>query len=102
MAPQSGSSLPPVVAAAPQQRVVELGCCGDIDVPAAQESAPLPVAHGVAGCSPSDAPLPIGPRDGLDSEGLHRCGGEECLGTPGGGNRRVKFFHHIPGIVFLR
>ena len=87
MAPQSGLSLPPVVAAAPQQRVVELGCCGDIDVRAAQESAPLPVAHGVTGCSPSDAPLQTGPRDGMDSEGLHRFGGEECPGTPGERNR---------------
>ena len=87
MAPQSGPLLPPVVAAAPQQRVVELGCCGDIDVRAAQEGAPLPPAHGVAGCSPSDAPLQTGPRGGLDSEGLHSCREEECLGTPGGGNR---------------
>ena len=87
MAPQSGLSLPPVVAAAPQQRVVELECCGDIDVKAAQESAPLPPAHGVAGCSPSDALLQTEPKGGLDSEGLHSCGEEDCPGTPGGGNR---------------
>ena len=83
MAPQSGPSLPPVVATAPQQKVVELGCCGDIDVRAAQEGVALPAAHGVAGCSPSDAPLQTEPRDGLDSEGLHSSGGEECPGTPG-------------------
>ena len=87
MAPQSGPSLPPVVAAAPQQRVVELEYCGDIDVRAAQEGAPPPPAHGVAGCSPSDGPLQTGPKGGLDSEGLHRCGEEDCPGTPGGGNR---------------
>ena len=87
MAPQSGPSLPPVVAGAPQQRVVELGCCGDTDVRAAQEGAPPPPAHGVAGCSPSDAPLQTGPKGGLDFEGLHSCGEEDCPGTPGGGNR---------------
>ena len=86
MALQSGPSLPPVVAAAPQQRVVGLECCGDTGVRAAQEGAPPPVAHGVAGCSPPDAPLQTEPRDGLDSEGLDRYGGEECPGTPGGGN----------------
>ena len=106
MAPQSGPSLPPVVAAAPQQRVVELGCCGNIGVPAAQESAPLLPAHGAAGCSPSDAPLQTGPKGGLDFEGLHSCREEDCPGTPGGRNRIREeyklFFHHILGIVFLR
>ena len=87
MAPQSGPSLPPVVAVAPQQRVVELECCGDTGVQAAQEGAPPQAAHGVAGCTPSDAPLQTGPRGGLGSEGLHSCGGEESLGTPEGGNR---------------
>ena len=87
MAPQSGPSPPPVVAVAPQQRVVELGCCGDIDVPAAQEGVALAAAHIVVGCSPSDAPLQTGPRGGLNSEGLHSCGEEDCPGTPGGGNR---------------
>ena len=82
--PQSGSSLPPVVAAASQQRVVGLGCCEDTGVRAVQEGVALPVAHGVAGCSPSDVPPQIGPRGDLDSEGLHSLGEEECLGTPGG------------------
>ena len=87
MVPQSGPLLPPVVAAAPQQRVVGLECCGDTGVPAAQEGAPPPAAHGVAGCSPSDAPPQTEPRGSLDSEGPHSCGGEGCLGTPGGQNR---------------
>ena len=82
--PQSGPSLPPVVAAGPQQRVVELECCEDTGVRAVQEGVALPVAHVVVGCTHSDVPPQIGPRGDLDSEGLHRCGEEECLGTPGG------------------
>ena len=82
MVPQSGPSLPPIVAAAPQQRVVELGCCGDTGVSDAQEGAPPPAVGKVTECNPSDVPPQTGQRDGLDSEGLHRYGGEECLGTP--------------------
>ena len=83
MVPQSGPSLPLTVAAALQQRVVELECCGDTGVPAAQEGAALAAAYKVTECSPSDGLPQTGQRDGLDSEGLHRYGGEECLGTPG-------------------
>ena len=82
MAPQSGLLQPPVDAAAPQQRVVELECCGDTGVPAAQEGAAPPVAHGVAECSPFDAPPQTDPSGGLDSEGPHSWVGEGCLGTP--------------------
>ena len=67
--PQSGPSLPPVVAVAPQQRVVELERCGDTGVPAAQESVPPPTAHGAVGCSPSDAPPQSEPQDDLDCQG---------------------------------
>ena len=81
--PQPGPSPPPVVAAAPQQRVVELGCCGDIDVQAAQEGVALAAAHVVVGCTHSDAPPQTGPRDDLDSEGPHMGRGEGFLGTPG-------------------
>ena len=89
MALQFGPSLPPVVAVAPQQRVVGLECCADTGVRAAQEGVVLPVAHGVAGCSPSDAPPQSDPRESLDSEGLQNCGGEGSLGTPGGGRNRI-------------
>ena len=82
MAPQSGPSRPPVVAAAPQQRVVELECCGDTGARAAQEGAPPPAAHGVAGCSSSDAPPQTEPRGSLDSEGPHSWVRGESLGTP--------------------
>ena len=81
--PRSGPSQPPVVAAAPQQRVVELECCGDTGVPAVQEGAPPPVAHGVPGCSPSDVLPQTEPRGSLDSEGPHMGREEGCLGTPG-------------------
>ena len=84
MALLSGPSLPPVVAAVLQQRDVELGCCGDIDVRAVQEGAPPPVAHGVAGCSPSDALPQTEPRDGLDSEDQHSYGGEGSQEIPDG------------------
>ena len=80
--PQPGPSLPPVVAAAPQQRVVELECCGDTGVQAVQEGVALAAAREVAECSPSDAPLQTDPRGGLDSEGPHSWVGEGCLGTP--------------------
>ena len=83
MGPQSESSLPLTVAAALQQRAVELECCGDTGVPAAQEGAALAAAYKVTECSPSDGLPQTGQRDGLDSEGLHRYGGEGCLGTPG-------------------
>ena len=82
MAPQFGPSLLPVDAAALQRMVADLECCGDTGVPAAQEGAPPPAAHGAAGCSLSDAPPRTGPRGGLDSEGLDMCGGEVVLGTP--------------------
>ena len=105
MAPQSGPSLPLVVAAAPQQRDVKLECCGDTDVRAAQEGAPPPVAHGVAGCSPSDAPLQTGPRDiwilrvcivvGEENAREHLEEEMEFM-------KSKVVFHQIPGIVFLR
>ena len=60
-----------------------MGCCGDTGVQAAQESAPPPAAHGVAGCNPFDAPPLTDPRVGLDFEGLDSCGGEGSQGTPG-------------------
>ena len=82
MVPQSGPSLLPADAEALQQRVVKLECCGDNGVPAAQEGAPLPLVHRVAGCSPSDAPPQTGPRDDQDSEGLDMWRGEGSLGTP--------------------
>ena len=83
MAPRSGPSLLQVDAAALQRMVADLECCGDTGVPAAQEGAPPPAAHGVAGYSSSDAPPQTGPRDDQDSEGLDMCGGEGSLGTPG-------------------
>ena len=83
MAPQSEPSLPLTVAAALQQRVVELECCEDTGVPDAQEGAALAAAYKVTECSPSDGLPQNGQRDGLDSEGLHSCGGGGCLGTPG-------------------
>ena len=89
MVPQSGPSLLPVAAATPQQRAVELVCCGDTGVQAAQESAPPPTAHGVAGCNPFDVPPQTGPRVGLDFEGLHGCGEEGSQGTPGGENTSI-------------
>ena len=89
MVPQSGPSLLPVAAATPQQRAVELVCCGDTGVQAAQESAPPPTAHGVAGCNPFDVPPQTGPRVGLDFEGLHSCGEEGSQGTP----RGKKYFY---------
>ena len=82
MAPRSGPSLLQVDAAALQRMVADLECCGDTGVPAAQEGAPPPAAHGAAGCSLSDAPPRTWPRGGLDSEGLDMCGGEVVLGTP--------------------
>ena len=85
MAPRSEPSLPPVVAAAPQQRVAGSECCGDTGVRAAQEGAPPPAAHGAAGYSSSDGPPQIGLRGGPDSVGLDSCGEEECPETPGGG-----------------
>ena len=82
--PQSGPSLPPVVAVAPQQRVVELECCGDIGVLAAQESVPPPTAHGVVGCSPSDAPPQSDPQDDLDCQGQGSWGAGGSLEIPRG------------------
>ena len=82
MAPQSRPSLLPVDAAAPRQRVVGLECYGDTGVPAAQEGAAPPAAHGAAGCSPSDAPPQTGVSGDRDCEGLDMCGEEEVLGTP--------------------
>ena len=83
MAPRPGPSLLPVDAEALQRMVADLECCGDTGVPAAQEGAPPPAAHGAAGCSSSDAPPRTGPRGGVDSVGLDTCGGEGDLGTPG-------------------
>ena len=85
MVPQSGPSLLPVVAAAPQQRAVELVCYGDTGVQVAQESAHPPTAHGVAGCNPFDVPPQTGPRVDLYFEGMQSCGEEGTQGTPGGG-----------------
>ena len=83
MSLQFGPSLPPVVAVVLQQRDVGLGCCGDTGVRAAQEGVAPPAAHGVAGCSPSDAPPQSEPRGDLDSEDLCSCGGEGSQETPG-------------------
>ena len=63
-------SGPLIVAVAPQQRVFELGRCGDTGRPAAQEGAALPAVHRVAGCSLSDAPPQIVPQGDQDCQGL--------------------------------
>ena len=83
MAPRSGPSLPPVVAAPPQQKVAGLECYGDTGAPPGQEGAPLPAAHGAAGYNSSDGPPQIEPRGGLVSVGLDMCGEEESPGIPG-------------------
>ena len=80
--PWSGASLPLTVAAAPQQRVVELGCCADTGTQAAKVGVVLPAVHEVAVCSLSDAPPQSDPRGVLDCQGLHRCEGGGYLGIP--------------------
>ena len=70
------------VAVDPQQRVVELGCCGDTGRPAAQEGAALLALCRVAGCSPSDAPPQTVPQDGQDCQGLGSYEGGGYLGIP--------------------
>ena len=82
MVPQSGPSQPQFVATGPQQRVVGLKYYGDTGVLAAQEDAAPLAAHGVTECSLSDVPTQTAPRGGLDSGGLHSCGGEGNLETP--------------------
>ena len=84
MLPQSGASLPPTVAVAPQQMVVELGCCVDTGKSAAEEGTALPAVLGVAECSPSDVPPQSDPRGVLDYQCLGRCGGGGYLGIPEG------------------
>ena len=86
---RSGALLPLTVAAAPQQRVVELVHCADTDKPAAKEGGALPAALGVAGCSPSDAPPQCDHRRVLDCQGLGRCKGGGHLGIPNVGKEYI-------------
>ena len=79
-----GALLPLIVAAAPQQRVVVLGCCADTGTPVAKEGVVLPAAHRVAECSLSDAPPQCDPGHGLDCQGLGKCEGGGHLGIPEG------------------
>ena len=89
MLSQSGASLSVTVAAAPQQRVVELGCCVDTGKSAAEEGAALPAALGVAECSLSDVPPQSDPRGVLGCQGLGSYGGGGYLGIPEGVNSQA-------------
>ena len=82
-----GASLPPTVAAAPQQRVAGLGCYADTGLPAAKEGGARPAAHEVAECSPSDVPPQCDPGRAQDYQGLCRCEGGGHLGIPEGVKR---------------
>ena len=86
MLSRPGASLSLTVAVAPQQRVVGLGCCADTDKPAVKDGVVLPADHGVAGCSPSDAPPQSDLRGVLDCQGLGSYEGGGHLGIPERGN----------------
>ena len=84
MFPYYRASLSLTVAVAPQQRVVELGCCADTGTPGAKAGVALRAAHEVAGCSPCDVPPQSDPRGVLDCQGLGRYGEGGHLGIPEG------------------
>ena len=93
MTSRSGPSLLPTVVAAPLQRAVGLGCCADTGVPAEQEGAAPPTAHGVVGCSPSGAPTQTYLRGNQVSQDLQRCLVGGILGTPG--YMQINFPHAV-------
>ena len=95
MLSQSGASLSPTVAAAPQQRVAGLECCVDTGKQAAKEGVAHPAAHRVAECSPFDAPPQCDPGHGLDCQGLGRCGEGGYLEIPEGGVKGLLYIQYM-------
>ena len=94
-------ATPPLtVAAAPQQKVVVLGCCVDTGIPAVKKGAVPPAALGAAVCSLPDAPLQSGPQAGLGCQGLGRCGGGGCPEIPEG-SKRFSVYHYEHEVVSL-
>ena len=74
--------MPLTVAAASQQKVVVLVCCGGTGIPAVKAGAVLLAALGAAVCSLPDVPPLSDPQAGLDCQGLDRCEGQGYLGIP--------------------